>query len=240
MRLKMTENQLLWGQHGAMRMNRLLESLILFRTRGTSLNGGNAYANRFFHSSDIASTAQALWSGTGETNRGRRWFNLVAKRSIWGVPQRLKIWVAISRSRDHSVGRISLGETGCLPKHPISLEYAWLECEYSYDDTSKEAPILACTEMESGSPLASWGKPLLMNCLTLPSRKNCKCDWKCWSARKTARNSKLLMWRSWEATSHSPWTSRPRGSKCAPQPEWLSSENRWKSGAGITRGIPAT
>ena len=59
-RLRMTENKLLWCQSGAMRMSRNLQSFTLLRTSGTSLNGGNAYANRFSPSRNIASTAQAL------------------------------------------------------------------------------------------------------------------------------------------------------------------------------------
>ena len=174
-------------------------------------------------------------SGTGKTNRGSRWFNLVA------LEEYPKAWKSGEQSPDLETiwwGEFSLGETDCLLKHSIALEYAWLECEYFNDDTSKGAPILACTEMESGSLLVFWGKPLLMNCLTLPSCKSCKCE----SENVGVLEKLLVTPNSWREglgkQSQRPWTSRPRGSKWAPQPEWLASENRWKSGDGITRGIP--
>ena len=71
------------GQPGAIRMNLLQgESSSFSTTLPNMAVGGKAYASRSSHGRVSASTATARVSGTGETNRGNLWLNLVANRSI--------------------------------------------------------------------------------------------------------------------------------------------------------------
>ena len=65
--------------------------------------GGKAYASRSSHGSLRASTAEAMGSGTRDTNRGNLLLNLVVNRSILGRCHLLHIVWKTSGRRNHSV-----------------------------------------------------------------------------------------------------------------------------------------
>ena len=68
--------------------------------------GGNVYSWRFSHETDIASTAQASGSSTGETYSGSQWLNCVANRSTMGWNHTFHTCCNVALCRVHSVWRI--------------------------------------------------------------------------------------------------------------------------------------
>ena len=80
-----SQNQVMLGHPGAIRMILLHgESCNFSTTLPNMVDGGKVYAFKSYHGRLSGSTAVARGSGTGDTNRGNLFLNLVANKSILG------------------------------------------------------------------------------------------------------------------------------------------------------------
>ena len=194
-------------------------------------NGGNAYACIESQSNDRASTFHAWGSGKGDTNIGALLFFLVANRSKTGEPAKSRTLCASWGCRDHSV-----------------------EMALSALDKASARTFNFPGKCFTDSEILF----LLQNRRTWVAASNKECDLVPPSFFKYARTEALSVERStWDPTklfrnsnkalstahisrrlmcANFSWCDQGplavRSSRCAPQPQWLASVNKFKGGGG--------